>query len=123
MVMETNPAPGSPGQSNPVYNRGSSRNLNGRCATGDVARMAPILLWLVMVQCLLISVVKYVMGIMLKLSFPSTQIQKDYSYQPTVSVLMPCFNEGKTVCETIESIGKCNYPNKKFEVIAQEPAK
>lgn len=46
--------------------------------------------------CLLISVVNYVMGIILKLSFPSTKIQKDYSYQPTVSVLMPCFNEGKT---------------------------
>src|SRR5258708_14995942 len=42
--------------------------------------------------CLLISVVKYVMGIILKLSFASMKIQKDYSYQPTVSVLMPCFN-------------------------------
>jgi hypothetical protein len=32
-------------------------------------------------------------------------------------------HEGKTVYETIESISKCNYPNEKFEVIAQEPAK
>src|ERR1700752_2098622 len=80
--------------------------------------MAPILLWLVMVSCLLISVVKYVMGIILKLSFPSTKIQKDYAYQPVVSVLMPCFNEGKTVYETIESISKSNYPSDKFEVIA-----
>jgi cellulose synthase/poly-beta-1,6-N-acetylglucosamine synthase-like glycosyltransferase len=63
--------------------------------------MAPILLWLVMVLCLLISVVKYLMGIILKLSFPSTKIQKDYSYRPTVSVLMPCFNERRTVYETI----------------------
>ena len=76
--------------------------------------MAPILLWLVMVLCLLISVVKYVMGIILKLSFPGTKIQKDYSYQPTVSVLMSCFNEGKTVYETIESISNSNYPNEKF---------
>ena len=82
--------------------------------------MAPIFLWLVMILCLLISVVKYVMGIILKLSFPSTKIQKDYTYQPTVSVLMPCFNEGKTVYETIESISKSNYPNEKFEVIAQD---
>src|SRR6201988_1095654 len=82
--------------------------------------MAPILLWLVMALCLLISVVKYVMGIILKLSFPSTKIQKDYNYQPTVNVLMPCFNEDKTVYETIESISKCNYPNEKFEVIAQD---
>ena len=82
--------------------------------------MAPVLLWLIMVLCLLVSVVKYVMGIILKVSFPSAKIQKDYTYQPTVSVLMPCFNEGKTVYETIESISKSNYPKEKFEVIAQD---
>lgn len=82
--------------------------------------MAPILLWLVMVLCLLISIVKYVMGVILRLSFPDTKIKKDYSYQPTVSVLMPCFNEGKTVYETIESISKSNYLSDKFEVIAQD---
>jgi hyaluronan synthase len=81
--------------------------------------MAPVLLWLIMVVCLLISVVKYVMGILLKISFPGA-IKKDYTYQPTVSVLMPCFNEGKTVYETIESIAKSNYPAEKFEVIAQD---
>src|SRR5579864_3282489 len=82
--------------------------------------MAPVLLWLVMFLCLLISVIKYVMGIILKLSFPSTKAQKDYTYQPTVSVLMPCYNEGKTVYETIESISKSNYPSDKYEVIAQD---
>jgi hyaluronan synthase len=82
--------------------------------------MAPVLLWLIMVLCLLVSVVKYVMGIILKVSFPSAKVQKDYSYQPTVSVLMPCFNEGRTVYETIESISKSNYPPEKFEVIAQD---
>src|SRR5579863_3704361 len=82
--------------------------------------MAPILLWLILVLCLLISVVKYLMGILLKFAFPSAKARKDYSYEPTVSVLMPCFNEGKTVYETIESISKSNYPNDKFEVIAQD---
>src|ERR1700758_1627513 len=87
---------------------------------GGASVMAPILLWLIMVLCLLISVVKYAMGIILKLSFPGTKIKKDYTYQPSVSVLMPCFNEGKTVYETIESISKSNYPTEKFEVIAQD---
>ncbi len=82
--------------------------------------MALTLLWLIMVLCLLVSVVKYVMGIILKISFPSAKVQKDYSYEPAVSVLMPCFNEGKTVYETIESISKSNYPTDKFEVIAQD---
>lgn len=82
--------------------------------------MAPILLWLIIVLCLLISVVKYIIGIILKFSFPSTKAKKDYSYQPTVSVLMPCFNEGRTVYQTVESISKSNYPSEKFEVIAQD---
>src|SRR5580704_2326155 len=91
------------------------------CAnSGGAAFMAPILLWLILVLCLLISVVKYVMGIIMRFSFPSVRARKDYSYEPTVSVLMPCYNEGKTVYETIESISKSNYPNEKFEVIAQD---
>ena len=72
--------------------------------------MAPILLWLVMFLCLLISVVKYLMGLILKWSFPSAKIRKDYTWHPTVSVLLPCYNEGETVYQTIESISRSNYP-------------
>jgi len=82
--------------------------------------MAPILLWLILILCLLISVVKYLMGIIMKFSFSSAKARKDYSYEPPVSVLMPCYNEGKTVYETIRSISRSNYPNDKFEVIAQD---
>jgi cellulose synthase/poly-beta-1,6-N-acetylglucosamine synthase-like glycosyltransferase len=82
--------------------------------------VAPILLWLVLFLCLLISVIKYLMGLILKLSFPSARIQKDYTWQPTVSVLLPCYNEGETVYRTIESISRSNYPNQLFEVIAQD---
>ena len=38
--------------------------------------MAPILLWLILVLCLVISVVKYVMGIILRFSFPSAKARK-----------------------------------------------
>src|SRR5580693_1810349 len=82
--------------------------------------MAPILVCLILVLCLLISVVKYTLALILKWSVPKAVVKKDYTYQPTVSVLMPCYNEGKTVYETIESISKSNYPNEKFEVIAQD---
>jgi len=82
--------------------------------------MAPLLLWLILVLCLAISVVKYLMGIILRIAVPAVKLRKDYSYEPTVSVLMPCFNEGKTVYETIESISKSNYPAEKFEIIAQD---
>jgi cellulose synthase/poly-beta-1,6-N-acetylglucosamine synthase-like glycosyltransferase len=82
--------------------------------------MAPVLVCLILILCLLISVVKYTLALILKWSVPKAVVKKDYTYQPTVSVLMPCFNEGKTVYETIESISKSNYPNDKFEVIAQD---
>ena len=82
--------------------------------------MAPILLWLIMLLCLLISVVKYLMGLILRLSFKGSMVRKDYSYQPKVSVLLPCYNEGKTVYQTMESISKSNYPIESFEVIAQD---
>jgi hyaluronan synthase len=85
-----------------------------------VVLMAPILLWLILVLSLLITVVKYLMGIIMRFSFPSAIAKKDYSYEPTVSVIMPCYNEGKTVYETIASIAKSSYPNHKFEVIAQD---
>ena len=82
--------------------------------------MGPILLWLLLVLSLLITVVKYLMGIIMRFSFPATKAKKDYTYEPTVSVIMPCYNEGKTVYATIESIAKSNYPSHKFEVLAQD---
>jgi hyaluronan synthase len=82
--------------------------------------MAPVLVWLILFLCLLISILKYTFALILKWSVPGAVVKKDFAYQPTVSVLMPCFNEGKTVYETVESISKSNYPNEKFEVIAQD---
>src|SRR6202171_6183165 len=63
-------------------------------------------------RCLLASVWQW--------AVPSVRVRKDYAYQPTVSILLPCYNEGQTVYETIESISKSDYPNDKFEVIAQD---
>jgi len=82
--------------------------------------MAPILLWLILVLSLLVTVVKYLMGMILRLSFPGALASKDYAYEPTVSVIMPCYNEGKTVYETIQSIAASHYPAHKFEVMAQD---
>jgi cellulose synthase/poly-beta-1,6-N-acetylglucosamine synthase-like glycosyltransferase len=82
--------------------------------------MAPSLIWLILMLCLLISIVKYIAGMILKWSVRGAKVAKDYSYQPAVSVLMPVYNEGRTVYETIASIAQSNYPNDKFEVIAQD---
>ena len=82
--------------------------------------MAPALIWLIMFLCLMISIIKYTLGAILKWSVTGAKVKKDYAYQPTVSVILPCYNEGKTVYEAIRSISSSNYPHNKFEVIAQD---
>ena len=37
---------------------------------------------------------------------------------PTVSVIVPCFNEEETVIGTIESLKQLNYPKEKLSIIA-----
>jgi cellulose synthase/poly-beta-1,6-N-acetylglucosamine synthase-like glycosyltransferase len=82
--------------------------------------MALGLIWLIMFLCLMISIIKYTLGAILKWSVPGAKVKKDYSCQPTVSVILPCYNEGKAVYEAIKSLSKSNYPDDKFEVIAQD---
>lgn len=40
-----------------------------------------------------------------------------YDELPTVAVIVPCFNEGKTVASTIESLLALEYPHEKIEII------
>jgi hyaluronan synthase len=82
--------------------------------------MALVLIWLILLLCLLITIVKYTLGAILKWSVPGAKVNRDYSYQPAVSVILPCYNEGKAVYEAIESLSQSNYPGYKFEVIAQD---
>lgn len=82
--------------------------------------MALSLIWLIMFLCLLITLVKYTLGAILKWSVPGAKIKKDYTCQPTVSVILPCYNEGQAVYEAIESLSRSNYPAEKFEIIAQD---
>jgi cellulose synthase/poly-beta-1,6-N-acetylglucosamine synthase-like glycosyltransferase len=72
----------------------------------------------ILISLLVSNVFRYVLAGLLRMS--SKGLLKDYSFQPTVSILLPCFNEGKTVYETVESICKSNYPNDKFEIIARD---
>src|SRR5579863_1693885 len=82
--------------------------------------MALVLIWLILLLCLLITIAKYTLGAILKWSVPGAKVNKEYSYQPTVSVILPCYNEGQAVYEAIESLSKSNYPSNRFEVIAQD---
>jgi cellulose synthase/poly-beta-1,6-N-acetylglucosamine synthase-like glycosyltransferase len=67
---------------------------------------------------LLVGICRYIIGGALRISHPNVGIVKNYSYFPTISILLPCFMESKHVYETIQSIWQSSYPHNKMEVIA-----
>jgi hyaluronan synthase len=71
-----------------------------------------------LISLLVSNAFRYILAGLLRAS--SKGLLKDYSFQPTVSILLPCYNEGKTVYDTVESICKSNYPPEKFEIIARD---
>ena len=42
---------------------------------------------------------------------------RDVGFEPTVTVLVPCFNEGEAIRKTIERIFSAGYPEEKLEVV------
>jgi hyaluronan synthase len=74
---------------------------------------------LILLIALLVSnLLRHVLAALVKLSMPDAGLRKDYTFEPTVSVLLPCYNEGQTVYDTIASIAASNYPLHKMEIIA-----
>jgi hyaluronan synthase len=74
--------------------------------------------FLVIIGLLVSTVLRHMVSAFLKVSNPTCGFTRDYTYQPSVSILLPCFNEGRAVYETIESICRSDYAKEKFEIIA-----
>ena len=55
-------------------------------------------------------------GIFINLYCKRFHVKRDYNYQPSVSVVMSCFNEGKAVYETIKSMRLSDYPIEKLDI-------
>lgn len=67
----------------------------------------------------IILTMRFVVGGLLKWVHTNAwKVQRDYVTKPTVSILLPCFNEGETVYETIKSIMANDYPMDRLEIIA-----
>lgn len=73
-------------------------------------------IFMVIVACY--SVFIYASGIIINVLLKKRGVRKDYDYEPTVSVLLSCFNEGEAVYNTIKSLRMSNYPIQKLEILA-----
>jgi len=63
---------------------------------------------------------RYIIAGIQRLSTPDLGMKKDYALLPTLSVLLPCFNEGEAVYSTIESILASDYPANRLEIVVTD---
>ncbi|MGN6107465.1 MAG: glycosyltransferase, partial [Kofleriaceae bacterium] len=75
-------------------------------------------LW-VIVHCLavVIFVNRYVAGIVLKMVRGKSWDEARDDYEPTVTAVIPMFNEGAAIKETLQSLLDSEYPHAKLNVI------
>jgi cellulose synthase/poly-beta-1,6-N-acetylglucosamine synthase-like glycosyltransferase len=59
---------------------------------------------------------RYVFGLYLTLVRKKSLDDKIYGYEPTVTVVVPLYNEGKSIYDTIVSLVKLDYPSDKLSV-------
>ena len=60
---------------------------------------------------------RYVAGIILRLSRGKTWDETRDDYEPTVTAVIPMFNEGKAIIETLHSLLESTYPQSKLRII------
>lgn len=59
---------------------------------------------------------RYVFGLYLRLARGKKIDSTVPNYEPTVTIVVPLFNEGKSIYDTIVSFSKIDYPKEKFSV-------
>ena len=59
---------------------------------------------------------RYVFGLYVRLFREKKCDDTDYSYEPTVTIVVPLFNEGRHIYDTIASLWKLDYPTHKLSV-------
>jgi hyaluronan synthase len=55
-------------------------------------------------------------GIFINMYCKRFDVKRDYAYEPSVSVVMSCFNEGESVYNTIKSMRLSDYPIEKLTI-------
>src|SRR5699024_8390580 len=54
---------------------------------------------------------------LLKRVYKNKNLEKDFSYEPTVTIMIVAHNEEKVILEKLENVLKLNYPKEKVEVL------
>jgi N-acetylglucosaminyltransferase len=80
--------------------------------------MTPHLLWVVVHSlAVVVFVNRYIAGIILRVIRGKTWDESRDDYEPTVTAVIPMFNEGRAIKETLRSLLDSEYPHDKLTVI------
>ncbi|HSN28534.1 MAG TPA: glycosyltransferase, partial [Kofleriaceae bacterium] len=80
--------------------------------------MTTHVLW-ILIHCLalVIFVNRYLAGVVLRLVRGNKWDETRDDYEPTVTVVIPMFNEGEAIKETLQSLLASDYPAEKFQIV------
>ena len=78
------------------------------------------IVFLIFFSCLLIWQFVGYPALMSIVAFLSKPRNKDYKYQPFVSIVVPAYNEAKTIEKRIDNLFSLDYPKNKYEIIVVE---
>jgi cellulose synthase/poly-beta-1,6-N-acetylglucosamine synthase-like glycosyltransferase len=80
--------------------------------------MTTFVLWtLVKLLALVVFINRYIAGIIIRLVRGKNWDETRDDFEPTVTVVIPMFNEGEAIRETLQSLIASEYPKDKFKVI------
>lgn len=65
---------------------------------------------------LIVFLNRYVFGLWIRLARGRRAESTDDRYEPTVTIVVPLFNEGKSIYDTIASFSRLDYPKHKLSV-------
>ena len=78
---------------------------------------ASLILWMVYIISLYFSIFLFLVYLDKRSSFRATETPRETSYEPFISILVPAYNEEKTILKTLRSIYALDYSQEKMEVI------
>jgi cellulose synthase/poly-beta-1,6-N-acetylglucosamine synthase-like glycosyltransferase len=83
--------------------------------------MTTHVLW-VLIHCLamVVFVNRYLAGVVLRIVRGNKWDEARDDYEPTITVVIPMFNEGKAIQETLQSLLDSDYPKHKLEVVCMD---
>ncbi|NVB77299.1 MAG: glycosyltransferase family 2 protein, partial [Kofleriaceae bacterium] len=80
--------------------------------------MTTFVLWtLVKLLALVVFINRYVAGVLIRILRGKKWDEARDDYEPTVTVVIPMFNEGAAIKETLQSLLETDYPSDKFQIV------